>query len=155
MRAPRTASAVWQDAVWCSELAKGSAPAVVWRASAQATDLMLCELVLCLAAQSAGFMHRTAPLRKERPYHNRAWAAIVAAALLLQAGFVVVAAAARGSLSMLGAVPWPVLLAGALWPAVAVAVGEAVKRHDARLHGRYVTLLRLEFETRLGMYSPR
>jgi hypothetical protein len=47
------------------------------------------------------------------------------------------------------------LLAGAVWPFVVLLIGELVKKRDARIHSRYMTLQRLEFNTRLGMHSPR
>lgn len=44
---------------------------------------------------------------------------------------------------------------GLLCPFVILGISEVLKRNDARVHDRYITLLRLEFETRLGMHSPR
>lgn len=64
-------------------------------------------------------------------------------------------AAARHTVELLSNCPWKPLVVGAICPFVILALGELVKRHDARTYDRYVTLLRLEFETRLGMHSPR
>lgn len=46
-------------------------------------------------------------------------------------------------------------MAGAACPLLVLGVGELLKRNDARVYDRYITLLRLEFDTRLGMHSPR
>lgn len=46
-------------------------------------------------------------------------------------------------------------MAGAVCPLVVLGIAELLKRNDSRVYDRYVTLLRLEFDTRLGMHSPR
>lgn len=51
--------------------------------------------------------------------------------------------------------PWEPLVIGAVCPLLVLCSGELVKRDDARAHDRYVNMLRLEFDTRLGMHSPR
>lgn len=66
-----------------------------------------------------------------------------------------VAAAARGTLSLLFQCRWEPLVAGAACPLLVLGIGELLKRNDARVYNRYITLLRLEFDTRLGMHSPR
>lgn len=53
------ASATWVDMIWCRALEDVDSGET--RAAArQAVDLILVELVLCLTAQSAGFMYRCA-----------------------------------------------------------------------------------------------
>lgn len=64
-------------------------------------------------------------------------------------------AAARQTLKLLSGCPWEPLVVGAACPFLILLFGEMVKRNDARVYDRYVTLLRLEFDTRLGMHSPR
>lgn len=64
-------------------------------------------------------------------------------------------AAARQTLHLLSNCPWEPLVVGALCPFVILGISEMLKRNDARVYDRYITLLRLEFETRLGMHSPR
>lgn len=64
-------------------------------------------------------------------------------------------AAARQTIDLLSNCPWESLVVGAVCPFLILLLGEMVKRHDARVYDRYVTLLRLEFDTRLGMHSPR
>lgn len=66
-----------------------------------------------------------------------------------------VAAAARGTVQVLLRCRWAPLVAGAVCPLLVLGVAELLKRNDAKVYDRYVTLLRLEFDTRLGMHSPR
>eukprot|EP00611_Tribonema_gayanum_P022395 TRINITY_DN4484_c0_g1_i2.p1 TRINITY_DN4484_c0_g1~~TRINITY_DN4484_c0_g1_i2.p1 ORF type:complete len:508 (-),score=184.88 TRINITY_DN4484_c0_g1_i2:839-2362(-) len=141
---------------WCKALEEQQSSEGVRRASGQAFDLCLAEFVLVCALQTLGFMHRTAPAMQERPWTVRAWQVCAALALLAQLAYTWVAAATRSSVGLLLQTPWEALVAGALWPFVVLAIGEVfIKRRDAALHGRYMTFLRLEFNTRLGMHSPR
>ncbi|CAN0170061.1 unnamed protein product, partial [Ectocarpus sp. 4 AP-2014] len=74
----------WVDIVWC--LARDNARGEKAReASEQAVDLVTLELVLCLVAQSASFMYRTASIRKEPPWRNWVWNNCVIFILCLQA----------------------------------------------------------------------
>lgn len=73
----------------------------------------------------------------------------------VQVTYLWASAAARQTVELLSNCPWEPLVVGAVCPFLILALGELVKRHDARTYDRYVTLLRLEFDTRLGMHSPR
>jgi hypothetical protein len=42
-----------------------------------------------------------------------------------------------------------------LWPVAALCIGDLVKRVDITRHRLLMRRLRLHFDTRLGMYSPR
>jgi hypothetical protein len=56
------------------------------------------------------------------------------------------------------ATAWPsvsMILVAIFWPLVSVAVDEVVKRHDTSRYAYYQRKLRLTFETKLGMYSPK
>lgn len=50
---------------------------------------------------------------------------------------------------------WPVWVLMALLPVLGVLFGVLVNRDDERHYRRYLQFLRLEFDTRLGMHSPR
>ena len=51
---------------------------------------------------------------------------------------------------------WGVWLTAAVaMPLLGAAVSVAVNQHDDRFYRRYLQFLRLEFDTRLGMHSPR
>jgi hypothetical protein len=47
---------------------------------------------------------------------------------------------------------WPVLLA---FPFIGLFIGNAINSWDERWYKRHLMFLRLEFDTRLGMHSPR
>lgn len=71
--------------------------------------------------------------------------------LLLQAGF--------SALFLLGG-PFPlaslswIIAVALVWPAVLVGVQEAVKRKDKKEFTRFQKRSKLEFNTKLGCYSP-
>lgn len=77
------------------------------------------------------------------------------AALFAQVLHLWASAAARQTIRLLSNCPWEPLVVGALCPLVILVIAELLKRDDARAYDRYITLLRLEFDTRLGMHSPR
>lgn len=146
----------WQDALWCPEFTSHVGPnSSIDIATAQASDLMLSELVLAVICMSAAMQHRMSGITAHPPWQSRVWLLFVLALAVLQIAYVWIGAAVRRSVDLLLATPWQSLLGGLAWAGVVVAAGEILKRRDARIHGRYLTLLRLEFNTRLGMHSPR
>ncbi|CAM9177415.1 unnamed protein product [Discosporangium mesarthrocarpum] len=147
--------AQWLDSLWCSDLESTRSDPVVTQVKDQAVDLAVAELVLCLLAQSPGLMYRTATVLEGKPWKNRAWYYIVILIICIQNLYIWASAAARGTTSILLSCPWEPLVVGAVCPLVVAAVGCLVKQNDARAYKRYITLLRLEFDTRLGMHSPR
>jgi hypothetical protein len=99
--------------------------------------------------QSSSFLYRTHSVLAQPPFKNIVWLGGVFVALSLQFVY-----------SMLSAdsftwVPWEMWLVIFLWPVFVLAINEKVNAYDARTYDRYVKFLQLEFDTRLGMYSPR
>jgi hypothetical protein len=145
----------WLKLVTCSVVLRPELSDGVASVAAQAEDLTLCVLVLILAVQSAGLMYRTQPVWQENPLRNTAWLAAAGALLGAQALYLVFKAAARGTLGSLLWVSWDTWVVAGLSPFLVLGVGEYVKLKDQRIFNRYQTLLRLEFNTRLGTHSPR
>ena len=52
-------------------------------------------------------------------------------------------------------VPWYCWAALGVWPLFVVCMDELVKAHDHKLVVRYYKFMRMQFDTRLGMWSPR
>ncbi|RHY31440.1 hypothetical protein DYB32_003494 [Aphanomyces invadans] len=52
-------------------------------------------------------------------------------------------------------IPWYFWLALGVWPLLVLLVDELAKQHDHRLLIRYYKFLRMQFDTRLGMWSPK
>lgn len=50
---------------------------------------------------------------------------------------------------------WIVWLAMFILPLLGIVLGLIINRHDNHSYRRYLQFLRLEFDTRLGMHSPR
>lgn len=82
----------------------------------------------------------------------------VGTAVVVQTVFSVVrvAVANRGSgLGGLKRLPWWVYVIGLVWGLVAVAIDETVKWRDRLKFTRIQRRLKLEYQTMLGMHSPR
>lgn len=61
-----------------------------------------------------------------------------------------------GGVRAYGLLGWYVWVASVVvLPAVGVVISVAVNKYDGTAHRRYLQYLRLEFDTRLGMHSPR
>jgi hypothetical protein len=150
----RVHHAGWWGLLECAEMGpEWEKDLSAWEA--QSRDLMLAELVLCLAFQSAGLMYRTQPPHLETPFRNGAWVIAVLVLLSLQAVHLVFRALYRGTFVDLRGVQWDVWAVVALAPWVVLGIGEAVKKQDQRILDRFHRFLRLEFDTRLGTHSPR
>ena len=52
-------------------------------------------------------------------------------------------------------IPWYLWSAFFIWPILTLLMDELVKRHDHNLRDRYFKFLRMQFDTRLGMWSPK
>lgn len=150
---PQSSHAIrWYDVVWCSALLNTEAE----RAAQDASEgLMAFLFVLSSCVQSSSFLYRTQSLAVLSPLKNRVWATGAVIAVLLQALYSLGRAHVLSGKAGLAWVPWHLWLLIFFWPAVALVIDEKVKAMDAQLHGRYMKFLQLEFDTRLGQYSPR
>ena len=149
----------WRELGACAHLAGEHLLGGAARDAAEtAADLALLELSLCVVALSASFMQHTASLRRMPPWENPVWRAAAPAAVMLQVLFVWARAALRGAApaDALRHMPYPLYVAMAIWPLAVLCVSEGVaKVREGAHYLRGVRLRRLEFETRLGMHSPR
>lgn len=137
----------WAQIVRCSAMKEYSGVA---RTSAGA--FVLAELILCTLIVSATFVHGTIPLQELPPWTgNTLWAYCLTLGLGLLA-IILSATVERGSFS---ALPWYYYVVALVMPAMCVAWNEYLKRIDRKHELRAEKLRRLQFETRLGMWSPR
>lgn len=138
----------WHSLIRCNALKDYSGVA---RTSAGA--FMLAELILCTAIASATFVHGTIPVRELPPWRgNRVWACSVGFGILLVVVILVVAVE-PGSFE---ALPWYFyLLAILIMPLSCIIGNEYCKQVDRKHDLRSEKLRRLQFETRLGMWSPK
>ena len=112
---------------------------------------VFAELVLCTIVAPATYVHGTTPILELPPWSgNSLWAYSVVLGLLLVTAILL--AAEGGSFS---ALPWYFYILAVLMPPICVAWNEFLKRTDRRHELRAGKLRRLQFETRLGMWSPK
>ena len=121
----------------------------------QADDLMLASLVLMLVIHSASLLYRTSALTVDNPFHNVPWVISCIIVLGLQAAHLVLRGWRRGSLLSIAGIGWDVWLVIAIGPCFALLIGEYAKRQDKKVFDKAVRFLRLQFDTRLGTYSPK
>ena len=118
-----------------------------------ASVLSLAELALCMILVSTSFVYRVLPMWEEPPWHrNHLWCFGVVLGLLVLTVYLILSLDG-GSFSKL---PWYFsFLAFIIIPALCVAIDECLKRPERRVLDRAEKLRRLQFETRLGMWSPK
>lgn len=133
-------------------------------------DLMTTQALLSLLSQSSTLVVRGQSALSHFPWPWRLPESlyyVVALALMgVQAGIMVLREDVQGGRGTSATHPsttahtydnldWPVWLLMVLLPAVGVLLGVVINGDDDHHYRRYLQFLRLEFETRLGMHSPR
>eukprot|EP00934_Nitzschia_sp_Nitz4_P002222 Nitzschia sp. Nitz4//scaffold4_size323378//53271//57502//NITZ4_000626-RA/size323378-processed-gene-0.176-mRNA-1//-1//CDS//3329553297//2222//frame0 len=137
----------WTSIIRCEDVRDYVGPA-----KNSAVVLSLGGFLLGLIVVSAGFVHRTLPLRDEQPWkRNFMW--LSASSLSLIIAFIYIGVAtAEGAL---GALPWYFYIIALICPFLCLGWVEYVKRIERSVLDRAEKLRRLQFETRLGMWSPK
>lgn len=120
-----------------------------------ARALTLWVFVVWLAGTSSHFVYRSLSWREASPLRCRAWVAGCFASITLTLAFCHLCTAAAGAPSLFMGSPWDAWLAIVLFNGASLILVGTVKKHDGRLFQRLMMSLRLYFDTRLGMYSPR
>jgi hypothetical protein len=142
----------WTHVIRCPSLKFYSGKVRIWSGS-----LMLSQMALCVIFASAGFLYRTRSLGEEPPWcRNTKWLFSSCASLALTILYLVLsleggAASARVARKL----PYYYYIISLAFPLMCLFVGEIVKRVDRRHEKRACMLRRLQFETRLGMWSPK
>ena len=138
----------WASVIRCSELSEYSGVA-----RDTAVALSLAELALLTVVSSTTFIYRTIPIWEEPPWRrNHLWAFSVLAAFLVIAIYLLLNIE-RGTFSSL---PWYYfVLAFFVMPFLCLVWDEYLKRPEKSVLDRAEKLRRLQFETRLGMWSPK
>lgn len=109
-------------------------------------------MMVCIIISSASFIHRTRSVLESPPWAmNPHWVGAVVASIITVAVYLVVALE-RGTFADL---PWYFYLLALIMPFLCLLGNEMVKRIDSKHIKRAVMLRRLQFETRLGMWSPK
>lgn len=122
---------------------------------ARSRAMTLFALGLWLAAASVSFVYRAGRLRDVPPWRNRVWCWTVAAALVLHTLYcssITWYVAADHFLATQNAYA---MIASLVWPLLSVLFDDFVKASDIKLFERQMLKLRLAFDTKLGMHSPK
>jgi magnesium-transporting ATPase (P-type) len=138
----------WTKVIRCSSLSGYSGSA-----RDMASVLSLAELTLCTILASTSFLYRVLSMREEPPWHrNHLWFVSVFLGLLVLTVYLLMSLD-DGAFSHL---PWYFFfLAFFIMPIFCVTSDEFLKRPERRVMDRAEKLRRLQFETRLGMWSPK
>lgn len=136
-----------------------------WRGDSEqglllAQDLMALFLCLYLSIHSIRFIHRTKPIWKLWRFLSWQYVVVLVSIVGLQIIYFAVSQVFAISvkkllpISSLSSVPYYVWLIGLLWPLFVLLTQELLKWHDNREVFKLQTRLKLDFETKLGNYSP-
>lgn len=137
----------WVSVVRCTGISDYSGLALD-----SAVALGLGELIFCTIMTSASFVYRTLPMLEEPPWRrNHLWMASQVVAIVILAIYLSLSVE-RGSFAIL---PWYYFLLALTMPIFCVAWDEFLKRQERQVLDRAEKLRRLQFETRLGMWSPK
>lgn len=137
----------WLAIVRCDGLRNYSGPAKI-----SAGILVLGQLALCVIISSAGFLSGLKSLVEEPPgKRNRAWVL----ASIISVGVIVVYITSALSVNAYEALPWYYYVLNILLPFFCLAWVESCKKSEIKSEQRADKLRRLQFETRLGAWSPK
>jgi hypothetical protein len=137
----------WVSVIRCDALRGYSGPA---RDSAVA--LSIAELVLCMVIASASFLYRTLPIWVEPPWRrNHLWVVGVVLAVLVVITYLLIVLENDTSTVL----PWYYYVLSFCMPFLCLFWNEFLKRPEKNVLDRAEKLRRLQFETRLGMWSPK
>lgn len=157
---PMQISNAWH--FYCSDISKFEVNAHTSQVAInRAEALTSFYIVVCLVSISFSMMYRSESVVVESPFRNRVWVLMTVATILFQFVFMQLHVwQLESSISKFWefaktGVPWYFWLLWFIWPLMALIVDEMVKVHDRNLLTRYFKFLRMQFDTRLGMWSPR
>jgi len=137
----------WVDIVRCEGLRDYSGPA-----KTSSGSLVFGQFVLCMFVASAGFVDRLFLLSERKPWvSNFGWLVCN----LFAIGFLVLYVSLTTEDGSAAALPWYYYVIAVTTPFLSLVGVDVCKRPEIKLEKRAEKLRRLQFETRLGAWSPR
>lgn len=119
-------------------------------------DLMSCEMLLSLIAQSVTLLERGQSLDKfPTPTSHIYYYLVIVLLIGIHIVVVVIRGYLRDNLSSFMHLGWLLWVMLVTLPVLQIAIGMLVNRHDNYYYARHLQYLKLEYDTRLGMHSPR
>jgi hypothetical protein len=137
----------WVGVVRCEGISDYSG-----KAQTSSGNIAFVQFVLCIIVSSGGFVCRSNSLAEQNPLrYNHVWIFSVWLVIVL----LVLYAAMTISDGSASALPWYYFLLAAMTPFLCLLCVEICKHPEIKLQRRAEKLRRLQFETRLGAWSPR
>lgn len=137
----------WIDVIRCDALRNYSGPARV-----SAGIAVFAVFVVTWLVTSISFVSRFEPITVQKPWEsNITWVVCVTIAVLITG----LAAGLSTEAGTGSALPWYFYFISVLIPILCLAWNELCKKEEAKREIRAEKLRRLQFETRLGMWSPK
>ena len=120
-------------------------------------DVTSISLLLSIISQSATLLHRGQLFPQLPSFSNSPTYCLVLIVLVITHGLILYV---RGisrpeGLRLFASLHWSIWVAIGVFQMVGVMVGFIVNYFDSKHYRRHLQFLRLEFDTRLGMHSPR
>jgi hypothetical protein len=117
-----------------------------------AGSVTLAALAICTCMSSASYIFRTESVRSEPPWkRNHLWLGTLALSFVLVSLYLSLTLE-EGSMKALS---WFFYVLFLLAPFTCLYFCETIKKRDQKLDKRAAMMRRLQFETRLGMWSPK
>lgn len=137
----------WVDILRCEGLKEYSGPA-----KTSSGSLVFGQFVLCVLVSSAGFVNRSQGLFEGTPWNrNSIW--VVCSFVIIGMLILYVSLVTENGCAI--ALPWYFYIIAGTTPFISLACVEMCKRPEIKQENRAEKLRRLQFETRLGAWSPR
>lgn len=129
----------------------------------RAEAFLMAFVTISICTSSMSMLYRADSIFVEYPTRNRVWVGTVVVLLILQFGLWIAKSGVEGvdGTSLIGFISdanglsWYFWLLFGLWPLVIVVIDETVKMAHRKILVRYYKFLRMQFDTRLGMWSPK
>lgn len=138
----------WSQVIRCPALKDYSGDA-----RTSAGGIALGQFVICIAISSASFVYRHVAIQDQQPWaNNNAWVASVVIVIALVAVYIAVTVEPDTA----SALPWYFYAIAIIEPFLCLAWNEVLKTTiEVKPEKRSEKLRRLQFETRLGAWSPK
>jgi hypothetical protein len=151
----------WYDYLWCQEIENDRHLNLEYQkhlhyAHVSSHMIMMLFLLLNVLVQSSSFLFRTKSILVLSPIkNNKYWFIGCLLAFIFHVLYsLVYLYLIIGKLDF-KYLTWELFLCMVIFPFVGLFLYEEIKAYDAKSYDRFMRFLQLEFDTRLGMYSPR
>lgn len=118
-------------------------------------NVLMITLTYHMIFMSLGFIYQRQRIFKKRVMVQPGQLVFFCGCMILQVAFFVISVSAADSEFLLDSLSWSFIIVVILWPVCVTLLEELLKKKQKLWFTRFQKQLRLEFDTRLGQYSPR